>query len=191
MIVSRLRASHGTDPSKSIQHAPRPTEILVTGALANAERDILVIRVRGGDEGSDTHAPTGCDGDKAIFNEIRASLASVVATNNHESLDAGALHTVTEPALLAVEPPSRHLSAAARADATVRVTPRGPDGAVRMGAAVTAMVTAGDARIEQPPTWDGTAFVVRLRAPSAPGSSVVEVRIDGAPVAVRPRVWWD
>ena len=39
--------------------------------------------------------------------------------------------------------------------------------------------------------WDGAAFVVRLRAPSAPGSSVVEVRVDGAPVAVRPRVWWD
>jgi hypothetical protein len=106
-------------------------------------------------------------------------------------LAAGVLHTVVEPALLAVEPPSRHLSAAARDDATVRVTPRNPDGSVRRGAAVTATVTAGAARIEQPPMWDGAAFVVRLRAPSAPGSSVVEVRVDGAPVAVRPRVWWD
>ena len=106
-------------------------------------------------------------------------------------LAAGVLHTVVEPALLAVEPPSRHLSAAARDDATVRVTPRNPDGSVRRGAAVTATVTAGAARIEQPPMWDGAAFVVRLRAPSAPGSSVVEVRVDGVPSGVRPRIWWD
>lgn len=106
-------------------------------------------------------------------------------------LAAGTRHTVTEPVTLAVDPPTRHLTVASRAAATLRITPRAADGSVRAGATVTAAVTAGTARIAEAPSWDGAAFVVRVQAPTAAGSSVVTVRIDGTPLNVRPRLWWD
>lgn len=104
---------------------------------------------------------------------------------------AGTRHTVTEPVTLTVDPPTRHLTVASRAAATLRITPRAADGSLRPGATVTAAVTAGAARIPEAPTWDGSAFVVRVQPPATAGSSVVTVRIDGAPLGVRPRLWWD
>jgi hypothetical protein len=101
----------------------------------------------------------------------------------------GALHTLTEPALFVVEPPSRHVTG--RDAAVLRVTPRRADGAVRADARVAVTVAHGGARVEGAPTWDGGAFVVRLAAPPTPGSSVIDVRVDDQVMGVHPRIWWE
>ncbi len=104
-------------------------------------------------------------------------------------LAGGALHTLTEPALFVVDPPSRHVTA--RDAAVLRVTPRRADGAVRADARVAVTVAHGSARVEGAPTWDGGAFVVRLAAPPTPGSSVIDVRVDDQVMGVHPRIWWE
>ena len=41
------------------------------------------------------------------------------------------------------------------------------------------------------PWQDGDGWHALLTAPSAPGETVVEVWVDGAPLPIRPRVSWD
>jgi len=108
-------------------------------------------------------------------------------------LAAGRSHVVQEPALVTLDPPSRHV----RADgmSTVRFTVRPADvtGAPLAGARVELRASAGS-----PFEWTGPeetladGSVARtLRAPSSAGSAVVEVLVNGAPYRVRPRVWFD
>lgn len=101
-------------------------------------------------------------------------------------LAAGRVTTITEPALFAVEPASRHVRAGA--EATVRVTPRAPDGSPRVTDRVAVRSSRADATVELARTAEG--WVARVRAPS-PGSVVLTVEIDGAAVEVRPRIWFD
>ncbi len=101
----------------------------------------------------------------------------------------GALHMITEPALVVVDPASRR--AAGRNAMVLRVTPRRPNGTVRAEARVSVDVASGGARVEGPPTWDGSAFVVRLAAPPTPGASVIDLRVDDQVMGIHPRVWWE
>lgn len=103
---------------------------------------------------------------------------------------AGSLHTVEEPAFIGVMPAARHLPADGRATATVRVTPRRPDGTLREDARVEVALARGGGSIT-PARWTGEAWEATVTAPMARGSSVVEVRVDGVAAGVRPRLWWD
>ena len=105
-------------------------------------------------------------------------------------LRAGSTHEVTEPATVVVEPSGRHLPADGRSVATLRVTPRNPDGTLRTDAAVE-LSLSGPGTLT-PPTRDAAGWSARVTAPSTPGAStVVTVRIGGRPLTVRPRIWWD
>lgn len=104
-------------------------------------------------------------------------------------LAGGTLHTLTEPALFVVDPPSRRVTA--RGAAMIRVTPRRADGSVRADARVAVVVAHGSARVEGAPSWDGEAFVVRIAAPPTSGSSVLDVRVDDQVMGVHPRIWWE
>lgn len=107
-------------------------------------------------------------------------------------LDAGRAHTIEEPPLFAVEPASRHVAADGASVATLRVTPRSPDGSVRAGARVAVAITHGAGEVLGVEADPGTGgAVARVRAPSRPGSARVEVRIDGVASPVHPRLWWD
>ncbi len=106
-------------------------------------------------------------------------------------LPAGALHTVTEPPVVALDPPGRHAPADGRATVTLTVTPRNPDGSLRPGAMVTVAVLHGTGQVAGVDPLPTGGFAARITAPSVPGSAVLEVRIDGTPVGIRPRVWWD
>jgi hypothetical protein len=106
------------------------------------------------------------------------------------NVPAGTLHTIVEPSFIDVSPAGRHLPADGRATATVRVTPRAPDGTLRPDARVEVALAHG-AGVVTPARWTGTAWEATVTAPSARGSSVVEVRVDGAAALVRPRLWWD
>ncbi len=106
-------------------------------------------------------------------------------------LRSGAVHVIEEPALFDLSPAARHLPADGRSEAVLRVTPRSPDGSVRAEARVEAQVVYGTGRIAAPPTREGDAWVVRVVAPTAHGSGVVLVRVDGVASGIRPRLWWD
>lgn len=96
---------------------------------------------------------------------------------------------VAEPRVVALDPPSRHAPADGRSTVTVRVTPRGPDGAPTDAPVTVTLDGAGS--LSQPAARRGEAWEATLRSPSSPGSAVVTVRIGEAPLRVRPRVWWD
>lgn len=106
------------------------------------------------------------------------------------NVPAGTMHTIEEPSFIAVAPAGRHLPADGRATATVRVTPRAPDGTLRPDARVEVALSHGSG-VVTPARWTGTAWEATVTAPSMRGSSVVEVRVDGAAARVHPRLWWD
>lgn len=103
---------------------------------------------------------------------------------------AGAVHRVSEPRVLSLVPATRHAAADGSSEIVVTVTPRDLQGGLRPGAIVTAtLVGAGTL---QGPTANGDgSFDIRLVAPASPGSAALDVTIDGVPLGVRPRVWWD
>jgi hypothetical protein len=119
----------------------------------------------------------------------RAAVARITWPSGYvqevRDLEGGRCHVVREPPLLAVAPPSRH--ARAGGELRLTVTPRAPDGSPVKGN-VEARVTHGTAQARVDALPEG-AVVVVTRA--TPGAAVVEVSIDGKPLLVRPRLWWD
>lgn len=103
---------------------------------------------------------------------------------------AGGVRDVTEPPVLMVDPPGRHLPADGRSQARIRITPRRPSGTLADATQVEARIFAGGGTLAGA-VRDAEGWSVTLTAPDAPGSTVIEVRIDGAPVRIRPRIWWD
>ncbi|MCB9664925.1 MAG: ASPIC/UnbV domain-containing protein [Alphaproteobacteria bacterium] len=108
-----------------------------------------------------------------------------------EGLAPGVEHVVTEPVTLALSEEDRHLSADGAATVVVQLTPRRPDGTADPTASVTLELTHGEGTWLGPATWTGAAWERTLQAPAAAGSARVEATVDGVPVQVRPRVWWD
>jgi hypothetical protein len=106
------------------------------------------------------------------------------------ALDGDALHEISERPLFTITPKWRHLVAGGADVATVTVTPTDPDGAPRSAAVVTASVKAGTGTLG-PATKEGEATVFRVTPAAEPGTMVVELAIDGVPVGVRPRLFWD
>jgi hypothetical protein len=106
-------------------------------------------------------------------------------------LAVGRLHTIEEPTLVTLDPPSRHAPADGSAEVVIRVTPRRPDGSEDSDAAVQIEAPWGAAAFTGPVSRADGVWSRTLIAPSAPGSTVIEVHIDGKPLGVRPRVWWD
>lgn len=98
--------------------------------------------------------------------------------------------TVTEPRWLTLSPEGSRISAGGTETRTVRVDPALLG--ARDGAAVE--IDAADANTP----WSGPAtrgpdgaWTRTLRAPAAPGAVVLRVRVDGAWLPARPRIWVD
>ena len=104
-------------------------------------------------------------------------------------LSAGRVVDVVEPEVLTLSPSTRHLPADGASEATVRVIPRDTEGRVRADATVEVTLT-GDGTL-RPAVRDGEGWTARVVSPRAPGSAVLTVRVNGRPMGVRPRVWWD
>lgn len=107
-----------------------------------------------------------------------------------EGLAAETQHTLVEPALITLSEPSRHRLADGVSTITVQVTPRAMDGSLR-SAAVQITSAWGSATFDGPETEVDVVWSRTLVAPTTPGSTVLEVVIDGEPSGIRPRVWWD
>ncbi|MEZ4269731.1 MAG: CRTAC1 family protein [Myxococcota bacterium] len=106
-------------------------------------------------------------------------------------LASGQLHTVEEPATIVIEPAGRHLPAGGAQPAVVRAFARAADGSIRPDAVVEIRVAYGPGSFAGPAVASAGGYERSLVAPAGPGSTVVEVLIDGKPLAVRPRVFWD
>ena len=102
-------------------------------------------------------------------------------------LTAGRLHEIVEPPTLDVLLPLRRAPAGTAVE--LRVTPRHPDGSVDGTASVDVTMSAGGLRSAARQS-DGS-WLVRFMGPDQPGTSVIEVRVNGVPLGVRPRLWWD
>ncbi len=102
-------------------------------------------------------------------------------TQTVEGLAAGRVHTVEEPPLFVIDPPTRH--AAVGGAFSVRVTPS-------VASRVELAVTHGGGAVS-PAERDGEAWVFRVSSPAARGSTRLELRVDGVASGVHPRVWWD
>lgn len=107
----------------------------------------------------------------------------------YDGVAAGAV-LLEEAPVVTLSEPDRHLPADGVARLEVVVTPRDPAGVGR-AAAVQIEESIGDATWAGPAVQDGLAWRRTLTAPTVAGVSVIEVEIDGVPVAIRPRVWWD
>ena len=104
-------------------------------------------------------------------------------------LAADRAHAIVEPSAFTVSPESRRASADGASVITVRVTPRDLGGALRADARVE-LSLAGDGALAGPVAQGPDGWTARVRAPAAPGSAVVTIRVDGVALAVRPRLWW-
>lgn len=104
------------------------------------------------------------------------------------SLSADRTHVLVEAETVSVVG-TRHALADGVATQTLHVVPRAPDGAPRPGT-VEGLVVSGTGTVSAA-VRTGEGWDLTVTSPGAPGYTVVEVRIDGAPMAVRPRLWWD
>ena len=121
---------------------------------------------------------------------VRVTWPSGTVQELHD-VTSGTSHTVQEPPLTVIDPPTRHAPANGHSAVTVRVTPRGPDGTVRTDAHVDVAVTDGTGTVSTPAHWTGMAWEATVTAPAASGSARLEVRVDGTASGIHPRLWWD
>lgn len=105
-------------------------------------------------------------------------------------LEAGRTHLVIEPPSIVIDPPLRRLRADGVSVARIHITPRDAVGDPAPGAHVAVRIITGGGTLRSP-TAVGNEFVVEVMSPRTPGSSVLEVTIDGRPLSVRPRLWWE
>lgn len=106
-------------------------------------------------------------------------------------LEAGRLHAIDEPSLVTLTPSSRHVAADGRSELVVLVTPRRPDGTPDDGARVEIAQHGGMETVAVAVTRTASGWEGRITAPAMPGTATLEITIEGTPLAVRPRVWWD
>lgn len=128
----------------------------------------------------------GTAGPDGVVDLVRVTWPSGIV-QEFPSLTANTTHTLQEPASLRVTPAERH--APRSGTATLHISPRAVDGSLRAATvAVTVRVGGGTpgAPVATAEGWD-----VPITAPGAAGSAVFEVWIDGTPLAIRPRIWWD
>ncbi|HMV66197.1 MAG TPA: FG-GAP-like repeat-containing protein [Myxococcota bacterium] len=104
-----------------------------------------------------------------------------------EGLASGHLHEIVEPEQLAVLDADRRAPAGSTVD--LRVTPRAADGSVKLGCALDVRTTGGSLRSAT--LQDDGSWLVRLVGPDVPGTTTIEARVDGVPIEVRPRLWWE
>ena len=104
-------------------------------------------------------------------------------------LEAAQLHEVEEPVTIALSPWSRRLEASGSESAFIEAYARTPDGAIDEGAEVTMSIVYGlGTASEGVPFEGGTRW--EIPPPGIVGTSVIEVKIDGVALTVRPRIFW-
>jgi hypothetical protein len=112
--------------------------------------------------------------------------------SEHHDVAAGQHVVLTAPPTLALSVPDRHVPADGASVVELTVTPRLPDGTIAPASSVVVTPHGSAVSIAEPvgPHPDGSYSVI-ITAPTTPGSTALEVSIDGTALKVRPRLWWD
>ena len=129
-------------------------------------------------------------GGAAMADEVRVTWPTGVEQTLRD-LAVDVVHEVVEPPTVTLSDPDRHLPADGQAEVVVEVVPRDGEGAADAAAAVSVDLFRGTGTWAGPATRDGATWRRVLIAPQAQGSAVIEVAVNGTPLAIRPRVWWD
>jgi hypothetical protein len=106
-------------------------------------------------------------------------------------LKVGRQHLIEEPDIVTISAPGRHAAADGTQEVLIEVTPRDRMGNPMPMAAVEIDAPWGHQGFSGPTTVGDISVRRTLVAPTQPGFTVIEVRIDGKPLRVRPRIWWD
>ena len=105
-----------------------------------------------------------------------------------ENLPHGQIHLIEEPELLSILPANRQTTPDKKF--LVTVTPRDTNGALNPDVEVKAKVVFGEGRvISIVPIDEG--YEVAVVSSDAPGMGVLEITLDGEPVGIRPRLYWE
>jgi hypothetical protein len=128
----------------------------------------------------------GTTGPDGVVDLVRVTWPSGIV-QDFPSLTANTTHTLREPDSLRVTPAERHVPRSGAA--TLHISPRAADGSLRTATVAVTIATGGGTPGAPVATADG--WDVTITAPSTAGSSVFEVWIDGSPLAIHPRIWWD
>ncbi|MGB0592511.1 MAG: CRTAC1 family protein, partial [Myxococcota bacterium] len=96
---------------------------------------------------------------------------------------AGQSHTIQEPDLLTITPVGRHVLPDQVATLTLRLADPADS--------VTAQITHGDGVPSVVDLASDGAWTFTVSPPPGGGSARVEIRVDGQPLPIRPRLWWD
>jgi hypothetical protein len=126
-------------------------------------------------------------GDATIADVVRIRWPSGTV-QELRGLEAGRLHEVVEPAVIEVSPASRRAPADGASVVSLRVVPRALDGSPRAATVSASLDGPGTLAGIAP---DGDGYRVDITAPDHAGVTRVTVLLDGQPVGVRPRIWWD
>lgn len=106
-----------------------------------------------------------------------------------DGLAAGQRHTVVEPDVISVRPASRSSPATRGFRVSIDVEPVDAQG-LPSAATVEFVLVSGPGTWPGPTTHAGGVSTRSLQADGTPGTSVVEIRIDGVPLRTRPRIHW-
>ena len=96
---------------------------------------------------------------------------------------------IEEPELVTFDPPLRSLPVNSTTPMLVSITARTPLGEVADTATVTLLSSDPDVSVGTPVQEDGT-WTFPLTPPATPGSSTIELQIDGKAFLIRPRLRW-
>jgi len=107
-----------------------------------------------------------------------------------EGLEAGTMHTIEEPPLIKVFPKERRMRADGASRVVIEVRPHDAFGN-QISAEVQMEVAFGTGTFDGEVEKDGRVYRRTLVAPLEPGHAVVKVTLDGEPMGVQPRIWWD
>lgn len=125
-------------------------------------------------------------GDQPVADVVRVLWPSGY-TQEFRDVPAGSVHLLEEAPVVTL-PDGRFAPADGASVVSVEIRPRTIDGSVDPSAVVT--VQTDGAAQAAPLVTQGDATVLHLTAPPEPGETRVTVSIDGVPLRVRPRIWW-
>jgi len=106
-----------------------------------------------------------------------------------QGLEAGKTHTIEEPELVVMEPESRRVPADGQSTVIFTITPRYPDGSLKLDSFAKVQGKFGHAEPVMSSNQDGV-WTVGFKAPTEPGETVFEISVDDVPYKVLPRVVW-
>lgn len=108
----------------------------------------------------------------------------------HINVPSEGVQTFEEPPIVTLSDESRQLPADGLSEMIIHVQPYLPDGVKDGESSVSIDLLAGPGTFTGPTVFEDGSWQRTLRAPTSPGSSVIEIAIGGKTLGIMPRIWW-